>query len=136
MPLSYSVDRAGACLLVVASGVVAIDDLAHHITACAEDPAARDCDLALFDLRQAKAAIGYSDLVMFRDFLGHALQTGPQRRWALLVCSDVSYGLARMFVTLSEDLPLSIDIFEDQATALSWLLDRDPQSSDRLETVG
>lgn len=42
-------------------------------------------------------------------------------RWALVVTSPASYGMGRMWQTLTNDLPIEIRLFEDIGTAELWL---------------
>ncbi len=45
---------------------------------------------------------------------------GPGK-WAFYVSSNVAFGLARMFVSLSSDIPIEMEIFRDLESARSWL---------------
>ena len=120
MSLSYAIDPAGF-LRVVAGGFVTADDLARHVTAVRADPEAGRLCAVLFDLRPARPAIGYAELVIFRDFLATAVADCRLRRWAILVETEVGYGLARMFSTLAEGLPIEIEICTELAAAEAWL---------------
>ena len=73
----------------------------------------------LADMRGVTGDFPYSEQI--RDAVATVRQskTSAARRRAVLVGSDVQFGIARMFQSL---LPGEVEVFRDEETALSWLL--------------
>jgi hypothetical protein len=44
------------------------------------------------------------------------------RKSALVVDTDLAYGVSRMYQTLAEELPFAIEIFKDDRQAREWVL--------------
>ena len=77
----------------------------------------------LVDLRQTEssersaAALNEFAYFMQRQFV----DTNTTPKVAVVAPKDVSFGLARMFEVLSDDVPLRFMVFRTADTALSWL---------------
>ncbi|MDH5483674.1 MAG: hypothetical protein OEY43_00435 [Gammaproteobacteria bacterium] len=78
---------------------------------------------ALWDLRQADLSQMSVDTV---DKISHYIanntdKRGVDYRIALVVSTDLAYGLARMFRTMSDQIPVNINIFRSMDDACDWL---------------
>lgn len=62
------------------------------------------------------------DVMGVVDYIQTLHFAGYHRRTALVVDSDESYGVSRMFQTLGEDLPYDIQVFRDMERAREWVL--------------
>lgn len=109
----YEPDRN--LLLVTVTGPVTDADFAD-----ANFPDVPSGTLELLDL----AGAGRPEISTAR--LRHLAETDtrrPQRiaRMAILVTTDVAFGLARMYQTLSSEMKTEVQIFRDRDQALAWL---------------
>lgn len=117
---AYSIS---AGIVVVTVETTLTSDHAIEIAeAVLRDPAFERGMNSLWDLR--KADIGRIQAEDLRRIGAHRRRIAPERgphKTALLVDSDVSFGLARMYGALSERPPQSIEVFRDYRRALAWL---------------
>lgn len=79
---------------------------------------------ALWDLRQGSAADISFDEVW--EMVEGIRQWGAERpnfggRTAILVTSDVNYGMARIYASLADQLPRQTRVFRSESEALAWL---------------
>jgi hypothetical protein len=117
MPADYRIDRSKRLVYGRAWGILTNDDLTDRRAALYRDPAfAPDLD-ELYD------AVEVTEVqVASRVLLQLALSSGfsPTARRAVVVSSDVAFGIARMYALLAgrED---TIQVFRDRASAVRWL---------------
>lgn len=52
----------------------------------------------------------------------NAERRGSGYRAAFLVSKEVDFGLSRMYQMLSEDLPVTFEVFKDREEAMSWII--------------
>jgi hypothetical protein len=64
--------------------------------------------------------VGFSEMLTFVERRRDSPPRQPIRS-ALLVDSDVQFGMARMFQTLNDHPLVTVEIFRDAATALAWV---------------
>ena len=82
-------------------------------------------DTVLADLRAVTQDFPYAEQVRSAVDLVRNDQASNRRRRAVLVGSDVQFGIARMFQAL---LPGEVEIFRDEQAAVDWLLQANPTS--------
>jgi hypothetical protein len=118
VPLTYRIDRERRRAVGSASGTVSAQEFLAQQAAMALDPDFEPDFDQLYDLRKMKnfggSANNVSALAVASPFA-----TGSRR--ALVVSSDVIFGLARMFQTLSDESGDEIQIFRDMDAAEAWL---------------
>ena len=73
----------------------------------------------LADMRGVTGDFPYSEQIRSAVANVRDSKTSAVRRRAVLVGSDVQFGIARMFQSL---LPGEVQVFRDEETAISWLL--------------
>ena len=119
-------DQERNILHVILHGLITVDQLRnilHKITHAEEYPP----DIpALWDLTAVDA--GEVDLSMIEKFIG-TRERFPERgitKLAILTSSELAFGLSRMYEAMSVDLPQTIRVFKDRATAEQWLQEQDP----------
>jgi hypothetical protein len=74
----------------------------------------------LIDSRTLRTTLTFSDMSQFTGVL-RAKINGVPVRTAILVASDVEFGLARMFAALRYDPDVVAEVFRVEAEALAWL---------------
>ncbi len=118
MPVTYRIDRERRRAVGSAIGTVSAQEFLDQQAAMALDPDFEPDFDQLYDLRKMKnfggAANNVSALAVASPFA-----TGSRR--ALVASSDVIFGLARMFQTLSDESGGEIQIFRDMDAAEAWL---------------
>ena len=122
MPLSYRVDSARRLVEVVGHGEVGFDELSAHFRAGAADPAYSAAYDALIDLRGVTAFLNAEEMRRFAAEVPGWLRRMPSRR-AIVVSSDLLYGMIRMLEAHTIDAPTEYRVFRDDAAARRWLTD-------------
>ena len=118
MPAGYTIDLARSLVLTRGWDVVTDRELLAHVRALAADPrfARNFCQLA--DLRDVTdvqvTAATIKEMVRLNPFWAGA-------RRALVVTSDVVFGMARMYQILRDESPDELEIFRKMDGALQWL---------------
>lgn len=107
---------------VTISGTLTGQDLAY--VASAADDIERDRNPVpprLIDLTAVtEMQIAYPDVKVLAEHR-RAIAFPNAFRSAIVVRTPVQMGMARMFQTLNDNPQITIQIFEDESTALSWL---------------
>jgi len=120
MPTSYKIDQARRLVLSEGSGLLTMPDLLAHQDKLAGDPDFSADYSQLYDLTQV------TDVEVTPNDLRRLAQRSvflPNARRAVLVSSDVLFGLSRMFEMFRESLgETGIRVFRDHAEALAWVL--------------
>ena len=118
MPASYRIDAADQIIYSRAWGVLTDDDIATNRAALARDPAFVPTSSQLYDFSEVTAvevtAAGVRALARTSPFARTA-------RRAIVVSSDVAYGMARMYAIISDHHDDAFRIFRDQRDAIAWL---------------
>ena len=118
MPASYRIDVARRLVLSRAWGVFTAQDLLDHYNALAADPAFDPSFSQLVDLRDVEQ-VELDTSVIRRHALERLFGGGAQR--ALVVSSDMHYGLARMYGAFAEFASQNVKVFRDMHEAEQWL---------------
>lgn len=74
--------------------------------------------------------LSYDSVTRIVDFIRSSRGDSWNEKTAILGDAVVTKGLLRMFQILSDDHPLEIEIFENQADAMAWLASTDSGSQD------
>ena len=122
MPMTYRIDSRRRLVLTHATGVLTDDDVIAHKERLLRDPEFRSDMAELSDVRAierlAVTATGVAAMVAHDT--NHA---GAWRghRLALVVTSDVAFGMARMYQSLGDDGQGSVGVFRTMEEAEAWL---------------
>ncbi len=118
MPAGYTIDLARSLVLTRGWDIVTDRELLTHVRTLAADPrfARNFCQLA--DLRDVTdvqvTAATIKEMVRLNPFWAGA-------RRAMVVTSDVVFGMARMYQILRDESPDELEIFRKMDGALQWL---------------
>ncbi|MEO8201142.1 MAG: hypothetical protein ABI679_11520 [Gemmatimonadota bacterium] len=118
MPGAYNIDPHRHLVLSRGWGVVTNDDFMVHARELTEDPRFQPTFSQLSDLRDAERL--ELDTFTVRR-LAAISPFGAGSRRALVVSSDLAFGMARMFQTLREGNGEELQVFRDIDAALDWL---------------
>jgi len=118
MPGGYSIEPNRSIVLSRAWGVLEDRELLAHARALAADPRFKPHFRQISDFRDV-TDFHLTDQVI-REMV-YLSPFGAGARRALVVGTDVAFGLARMFQILREQSPDEIAIFRDMDKALEWL---------------
>ncbi len=123
MPVSHFVDKELGILVVIREGQTGADEEEESFRARKSDPAIEPGLPVLVDSRK----VDPPDSVATVRRMARIVQNNAERlrcaRTALLVGSDVQYGMARMYMALTEPIHPDTAVFRDYDEALKWLLE-------------
>ena len=120
MPLTYRIDSDLDLIVTIGEGVVTLDEFRAYRAELMTDPQAHSGMQRLVDLRGVEQVAMPSTCVhtMVRKD-GELVKRIGHTRTAMVVGSDETFGMARMYqaVSTSEE----IEVFRDIADAREWL---------------
>jgi hypothetical protein len=118
MPATYRIDPAHRVVWSHGWGVVTNEELAAHSRRLRDDPRFKP------DFRQLQDLSDVDTMQVTVDGLAVVAKLNPfgaGARRAVVVGTDVAYGLARAHEMLRGDPADSLVVFRDRAAALEWL---------------
>lgn len=132
MPITYAYDATASVIHTVVTGDVRLRAIAEHLDAIGAEPWFPAP--ALVDTRQAAPNIPSDEV---RSVVEMFRRLGPQLNGvpiAVLVSSDVAFGLVRMMELMLDDV-VTIAPFRDAASARRWI-DESRASARRVDGDG
>jgi ATP phosphoribosyltransferase regulatory subunit HisZ len=126
MPAFYKIDMERRLVMSTATGVLTLADALAHQEELSKDPEFDPSFSQLMDATQiTEVALEGEDVRK----LAQRTIFSPESRRAILVKSDLAYGLGRMFEILRETRgEHGIRIFRNPDEALDWVLSEDERA--------
>jgi hypothetical protein len=122
MPATYEIDKERRLVVSTATGPFAMADGLAHQERLRKDP---DFDPGFSQLMDLTAVTEYEIGVAEIQVLAQRGLFSSVSRRAIVVQSDLGYGLARMFEMFRENAgELGIRVFRDREEALDWVAPR------------
>ena len=121
MPVNYKIDAVSRVVRATVRGLVTLEQEVDCLENFLGDPGFETGFGLLFDHR-ARGTVASVQHVrgMARAFQRHLEQLG-KTRLAIVVSREASFGMARMFSILTENMPIDTHIFKDITEAEHWL---------------
>jgi hypothetical protein len=118
MPITYSIDPHHGVVTLTCSGQVTLEEIVAIATRLRSDPFFQARFSTLADL---SAATGFAfDFAQLSGFVDRRLDPfAPGARRALVATRPGSYGIARMYQSMSTGL--NVAIFPSREEAMTWL---------------
>jgi len=123
--------RDAAIWVLRVTGTITLEEFKRAIIETFADPAFTQGSPILWDMRDFDTTVAdaatFSELVLFNE------KTADERgggRSAIVVSSEVDYGMSRMFQSIADGLPTDFAVFRSYRDARDWLLNGgDPTAS-------
>jgi hypothetical protein len=118
MSITATFDHRARRVIARATGQVTLEDIRQHLEEERQEPGLSYSEI--FDARGAIPEFAPSDvrvIVAFLRWLGEKTKLGPT---AVVVDSDLAYGMVRMVEMLVEDV-CAVKPFRSESEAESWL---------------
>jgi hypothetical protein len=119
MAWSYEIDPSRRLVHVRVVGILCDQDLVDGDAELRGDPEFDPAYRQLVDLREADGTAVTSDGV--RELARQPPLFFPESRRAIVVASDLGYGMARMFELMRDNKSGEIRVFDSLDDALEWI---------------
>src|SRR5437868_1740111 len=119
MPITYTIDSGNGRMLTRADGVVTFHDVNAHL-----DVEQANRDLSRPEIIDARSAVTDLTADQVRRLVQRAtdmLRTTDLGPTAFVTTNDLIFGMARMYVLLSERAGVNAEVFRDMQSARTWL---------------
>ena len=125
MAILYRIDPGQRLVEMHISGEINVAEVEENLGRLIADPAYRPEYNALVDLSESPTLFTSEQIRSLADYVRHRMPMASSRR-AVVVKTDVAFGLIRMYEAFTEDLPRSFRVFRSLKDAQEWLglLDR------------
>jgi hypothetical protein len=121
MPISHRIDADLGVVYVYINGRVAPVDQGQQLKTLLADPAFRSGLHYLVDWRDGDESNTSEEVRMMADAVRREAGRLGASRFALVVRTDVQYGLTRVFAAFVGDVPLEFRTFRKIDDACRWL---------------
>jgi hypothetical protein len=123
MPISYRIDADLGVVYVHVSGHLSPPEQSRHLKSLIADPGFRTGLHYLVDCRDGDESNTSEEVRMMADTVQREGSRFAGSRCALVVRTDVQYGLTRVFSAFMGDLPIEFQTFRKLDDACRWLGD-------------
>ena len=120
MSIRYRIDLKQEIVYITADGILTDDQLRKFLKKLLRDTDFHPNFNRLADYRAVESfELTGTDVRRLAGAKGTTKSEGSRR--AFVVSSDLAYGMARMFQSLADDSPVTIEVFKDMTEARKWL---------------
>ena len=119
MPIAFEIDHAAQRVMVTATGDIRIEDMAAVVNRLAELRVFSYSQR--FDARGAAIVMSAEETRRIVPLIGRLREEHGQARTAFIADSDVSFGMARMYATLSADTDSGFMVYRTIEEGDAWL---------------
>ena len=119
MPIAFEVDHAAQRVFVTATDDIRIEDMVALVTKLAELRAFAYAQR--FDARGAVLTLTAEETRRIVPLIGRLREEHGHARTAFIADSDVSFGMARMYATLSADTDSGFMVYRTIGEGDAWL---------------
>lgn len=122
MTMTYTIDREARLVRIVGAGRLTEDAMVECISALREDSQLEPDMNTLSDVREIEVAFTPQGLSAMIDVMERSASRSPSARAAIVVSSDVAFGMGRMLeLKADERVGPSFRVFRDILAARKWL---------------
>lgn len=118
---AVTLDVEKGVFVVRYSGRVDFDDIRNGYSQMSQHPEFRPGLRAICDLRSAELELSGADIRMVAVLVQAIAPKWGESKWLAVVGSDVTFGLLRMFISLTDYCSISTMVVRNAADAGDWL---------------
>lgn len=119
MPITFEIDHGTQRVMITATGDIRIEDMVALLTKLAESRAFAYSQR--FDARGAAILLTAEETRRIVPLVARLREEHGQSRTAFIADSDVSFGMARMYATLSADTDSGFMVYRSLEEGDAWL---------------
>lgn len=121
MPITHRIDRSLGVVYIQITGRVSPEEQARQLRKLLAEAAFRPGMPWLVDWRDGDASNTSEEIRMMADTVQRELGRLGAARWAIVVRTDVQYGLTRVFTAFLGDAEIELRAFRKIDDACRWL---------------
>ena len=128
MPVTYKIDKAAGIIRTNCTGPVTIEEVIEHFHVLERDP---DCPRrldVLLDLSEETSVPTSDNLMGVSREISRISGTVEFGNCAIVACTDVLYGMLRMFQVFAEEYFRESYVFRTVSEAEAWLVSKLPRT--------
>ena len=129
MPVTYQIDKANRIIRTKCLGPVTIEEVIDHFHALENDPGCPDRVNVLLDLSGETSIPTRDNLQAVTGEISRIRSRVQFGTCAVVACSDVLFGMLRMFVVFAEPYFGETRVFRTASEAEAWLASKHPTTS-------
>ncbi len=121
MQVNRVIDSERGFVFTTITGEITVGDVLADIERLAAQPSYRPEMPGIVDMRQATTHMTAEQIEQIAQTLKKRPNVVSHTRRALLVSSDLLYGLYRMFESFADENPTEYRVFRDENEARAWI---------------
>jgi hypothetical protein len=121
MDVSRTIDPDRHFIYTTVTGEITLAEIYEDMVRLASDPNYQPEMTGIVDMRNATVELTADELRQLAGELRNRPKVVARARRALLVGSDLAFGIYRMFATLAMDGSTDYRVFRDEQAARDWL---------------
>ena len=123
MHITRSIDADKRIAIAIVTGEITVAEVREDMVRLAAEPGYAPDMPGIVDMRGATAALTSDELRQIADVIKNSPKAVNGARRALLVSTDLMYGLYRMFAAFASDGTTEFRVFRDEKLARAWILE-------------
>jgi hypothetical protein len=121
MPVIYQIDQASKIIRTRCTGNVTIEEVLEHFRVLTQDPECPDRLDVLLDLSEQTSIPERDNMDEVAETIRRIRSTVQFGACAIIACTDVLFGMLRMFEVFATDYFGAICVFRNKEEAEAWL---------------
>jgi hypothetical protein len=121
MRIERVIDQERYFIHTTITGEITLPEIREDMVRLAADPHYSPDMPGIVDMRNAKVNLSSNEIRQLTDSLKQSPRVVSNTRRALLVGSDLAFGIYRMFVAMAENGRTDYRVFREEQAARDWL---------------
>ena len=121
MPITASLDTHARVIRFVLTGTLSLNEMIAATDAMVKEVGSDGSYDVLSDHRGIETPATVQQLEALVEHLRRRAKTLHGKKFAVVTATAASFGMMRMLSVLAERIPMTVEVFQDVATAEQWL---------------
>ena len=121
MPHSIKLNDALGVIVLRSAGNVDFTELRNDLDELVRLPGFREGLALVADFRGSSTPVTAAEIGKLADYAKRTDAKWGVTKWAFIAADDLTFGLTRMFMAMTEDYDVTTQVFRDDIRADGWL---------------
>jgi hypothetical protein len=121
MPHSIKLNDALGVIVLRSAGNVDFTELRNDLDELVRLPGFREGLALVADFRGSSTPVTAAEIAKLADYAKRTDARWGVTKWAFIAADDLTFGLTRMFMAMTEDYDVTTQVFRDGIRADGWL---------------